>query len=130
MPVKLMVEQPDAGKGHNHPILIASLDYMVIPHGASRLGDILDPAFISPVNIVPKGEKRIGPQSNLLHLIQPCPFSFPAKYRGLYPENLLPGAFRQHVFILFANIHINGIIPVRTADAVHKRQIKHLWGLA
>ena len=60
-----MVEQPYACEGHCNPILIASLDDIVISHAATGLGDKLHTALMGALDIIAEGEECITAQCHL-----------------------------------------------------------------
>ena len=64
-----MMKQPDPRKRHNHMILVAGLNHMVVPDRAAGLGNILYAAFVGPLDIVPKGEEGVGAQGHVIHLV-------------------------------------------------------------
>lgn len=73
-----------------------------------------------PLDIVPKGEEGIGTQSHILHPIQPGPLFLPGKHRGLLLKDFLPRPICQHIHMLFADVHVDGIVPVCPLDPVHE----------
>ena len=56
---KLVMEQSDTRKRHNHTVLVAGLDHLVIAHRAARLRHIPDAALIGAVNIITEWEERV-----------------------------------------------------------------------
>ena len=82
------------------------------------------------LDVVREGEEGVRAQGHALHLVQPGPLFLSGKYRRFYLEDLLPCAFCQHIHVLFPNININGVVPVRSADAVYKLQAQYLGALA
>ena len=63
-----MMEQPDSCECHGHAVFVAALDDQIISYRSARLCDIADAAFVSPLNVVGKGEEGIGPQGYTGHL--------------------------------------------------------------
>lgn len=61
-PSFLVMEQTDSCKCHHHTVFVAGLDYIVIPHRSSWLGNILYPALMSSLNIISKWEKASEPR--------------------------------------------------------------------
>jgi len=55
-----MVEQADAVGDHDHAILVARLDHLIIPQRATALYDIGNTASGCPVDIVAEGKERIA----------------------------------------------------------------------
>ena len=124
------MEQPDSCKYHRHAVPVACLDYSIVTHGAAGLNDILNAALLCTVNVIGEGEERVAAKRHILHPIQPCPALFSRKYRRFHLKGLLPDSVRQHIHIIIAHIHVNGIVTVRAAQLIHKLQPQHLGGLA
>ena len=64
-----MVEQPDPREGHNHAVLVAGLDHLVVTHGAAGLGYIFHSALMSAFNVVSKREEGIRAKGDTAHLV-------------------------------------------------------------
>ena len=62
--IELMMEETQAGAGHNHAIAVAGLDHQVIPDGAAGLGDVGYTAPASAVDIIREGEEGITTQGD------------------------------------------------------------------
>ena len=58
------MEQPHSGKGHEHIITVAAGNDRIVPDGTAGLGHIVHAAGVGPLDIVVKGEERIGTQGN------------------------------------------------------------------
>ena len=57
--IRLMMEQTNSGKRHNHIVFVAALDHQIISHGTAGLGNIRYAALLSPLNVVAEGEEGI-----------------------------------------------------------------------
>ena len=57
-----MVEQPDAGKRHDHAVLVCGLDDVVVADASAGLGDVLDAAFRRALYVVAEGEEGVASQ--------------------------------------------------------------------
>ena len=53
------MEQADSCKRHHHAVLVAGLDYIVVPNRTAWLGNVLHSAPMSTFNVVSKGEEGI-----------------------------------------------------------------------
>ena len=53
-----------------------------------------------------------------------------AQRLGACGEELLPGSLTQHVVVVVADIDVDGVVAVCTADTIHKWQVHHLGMLA
>ena len=114
------MEQPNPRKAHGHAVLIADLNHIVVAHRSAGLSHILHAASVRPLDIITKGEERVGSQRHAAHPIKPRPLRLGRKHLRLHLENLLPCAVSQHIHVILSDIEINGIIPVRPSDTVHK----------
>lgn len=117
-----VMEQSDAGKRHNHSVLIAGLNNMIVANGTAGLCHVFHPASVGSFDIVAKREEGVGAQGNAAKLIEPCSFFIMSEYFGLYLENILPSALRKYVHIVLADVVVNGVVSVRAAYTVNKLQ--------
>ena len=118
-----MVEQADAGKAHDHIMGIAGLDDIVVADGTAGLGDILDAAAESPLDVVPEGEECIGSQCHVLIAGEPGLLLFHSEDLGLNCEKGFPLAVVQDIHILLANVEVDGIVAVRAADTFFEGEV-------
>ena len=72
------------------------------------------------LNVVSEGEEGVRAQSDPIVFGQPCPLFFCRKDRRSARKYLLPGAIRKEVLILIADIEIDGIVPIRSLDAIEE----------
>ena len=67
-----MMEQPYSGKCHSNFVFIADSYNLTVSHRASGLSNISDSAFISPFDIISKGEKGIGAKTHIIKTTRPA----------------------------------------------------------
>ena len=121
-----MMEQSDSCKCHDHLIFITALYYQVVPDRSSGLGDITDAAFVSPFDVVGKGEECVGTKRDILHLLQPGAFLFSCENRRFYFKDMFPDTVCQDIHIFFSDVNINGVVALCTSQRVYKLQSKYL----
>ena len=112
------MEQPHAGEGHHHAVLVGGGDDVVIPDGATRLGDVQRAGLAGPLHIVAEGEEGIGAHGQAALGGDPGLFLLRGQRLGLDGEGLLPGAVGQDVLVLVGEVHVDGVVPVRAADVL------------
>ena len=66
-----MVEQPQAREAHGYAVAVGDLNYVVVADGAARLGHIGHAGAVRALDVVAKGEERIGAQCHARLLCQP-----------------------------------------------------------
>ena len=120
------MEQSHSGKCHCHSVLVRSLDNLVVTNGSAGLCNVLNAALLSTLDVITEGEECIGTECNVFHGIQPRSLFFSGKYFGFYLENSLPGAFRKYIFVLLADVYVDCVVSVRTADAVNELKSEYL----
>src|SRR5699024_3958420 len=76
----LMMEQTNAGKGHNHSIFVTGINYQIISHRSTRLCDIFYTTLMCSLNVVAEREESIRSQRHTGHLIQPCSLLFSCEH--------------------------------------------------
>ena len=124
------MEQAQAGEGHSDAIFIAGFNNIVIADGATCLSNILHAAAMSTFDIVTKGEEGITAKGNVLQLCQPSLLFSTSQRLWLFGEEVFPNAIGQNILVVIGNININGIIAIRTTNALFKGQCQHLRVLA
>src|SRR5699024_10000670 len=115
---------------HGDVVLVAGGDDVVVPDGAAGLGDDRHTGLVGPLDVVPEGEEGVTAQGHAGQAVQPGPALLPGKDLGLFGEELLPGTVGQHVHVLVADVHVDGVVPVGPADARLKGQVQYLGALA
>ena len=78
------------------------------------------------LNVVPKGEESIAAQSHPSLLTEPCLLFLPGQAFRLPGKEPLPAAFCQYFLRFIGKVYVNGIVPVGTADFLHKGKSQHL----
>src|SRR5699024_5589534 len=124
-----MMEQADSCEGHHHSIFIAGLDHCVVAHGATRFSYILHTALMGSLNIVAEREEGVRAKSHICEAVQPCAFLFSCEHFRLLGKNLLPCAIRQYIHIFLADIYVNRVVSLRTADLFTEGKVHHLRAL-
>ena len=120
------MEQPHPRKAHGHAVFVGGFDDVVIPDGAAGLGDVLHAGLAGTLHIVAEGEEGIGPAGDAGLGGDPGLFLLLCQHLGLDGEGLLPHAVRQNVLILVGGVDIDGVVPVRAADTLHKLEPQDL----
>ncbi len=121
-----MVEQADAGEAHGDAMVVAGFNDVVVPDGAARFGDVLDAGLEGTFHVVAEGEEGVGAHGHVVQLGDPFLLFLPGQYFRLDLEGLLPDALRQDVLIFVRGVHVNGVVPIGAADAVHELETQHL----
>ena len=99
---------------------------MVVPDGAAGLDDVAHAALAGPLHVVAEGEEGVGAHGNAGLGGDPRLFLLRGEHLGLNFEGVLPHALGQHVLVLVGDVHVDGVVPVGAADAVHELEIQHL----
>ena len=125
-----MMEQPQAGEGHDHAVFVRRFDHMIVPDGAARLHDVGNAALSGPLHIVPEGEEGVGTHGDAGLGGDPGFLFLSCQGLGLYLEGLLPYALLEDVLVFIGEVNIDGVVPVGAADLVHELQGQGLGMLA
>ena len=75
--------------------------------------------------VVAKREESIASQSYTGITGNPFAFLFTGKRSRTLCEELLPDALGEYVFIVIADINVDGIVAIGTSDILHPWQLKH-----
>ena len=92
-------EMPVPGEDHDHAVLVAGIDGLLIPHRAAGLDDGTNPELLRLVHAVAEGKESIGSQHGAL---APLARLFPGDTRGVDAAHLAgahandPHLFCQH----------------------------------
>ena len=124
------MEQTNAGEGHCYSVFVAGLDDIVVAYRASGLSYILNAALVCTLNVVAEREECVAAQSHLGVLGYPFLLLLHGQHFGFLLEEPLPCSFGQHVVVLVADIHVDGVVAVSAAYAVNERQVHHFRMLA
>ena len=124
-----MMEQAHPGKGHNHAVLVGGFNDLVVPDGAAGLGDVLHAGLIGPLHVVAKGEEGVRAEGDPLQLCDPGGLVVGSQGLGTDGENALPGVVVGKEGGV-GDVLVNGVVPVRAADAVDEGQGQDLGVLA
>ena len=120
------MEQSLSGKGHGDAVFIRGLDDVVVADRAAGFRDVGDAALSRALNIVAEREERVGADGHAALAGDPVLALLHRQRLGALLEDALPCTVGQNVVTLVGNINIDGVVAVRAADTVHKRQRKHL----
>ena len=96
--ILLVMEQAQPGEAHDHVVLVAGLNHVVVSDRATRLCDVADARLVGALDIVAEGEEGVGTQSHTGVLSDPSAFFF----RGERAERDGTGNIRCSVPILSA----------------------------
>ena len=122
----LVVEEAHVGESHGDVVFVAGHDDMVVAHGAAGLGDVLHAALVGALDVVAKGEEGVAAEAYAAVLGYPQALLLVGEGFGLVLEELLPGALAEHVVALVADVDVDGVVAVGTADAVDEGEVHHL----
>ena len=125
-----MVEQAHAGECHGDTVFVAGLNHIVVAHGTSGLGNELHSTLVGALDIVAKGEEGVAAKCHTSVAGNPLLFLLTAQWLGAGGEELLPCALAQYVVVIIADIHVDGVVAVGTADAIDKWKTHHFRVLA
>ena len=118
-----MMEQPYTCKCHNHVVLVAALDNEVVAYGAAGLGNVFNTALVCSLDVVGEGEECVGTYGYVGVACEPGFLFFAGEDFGLNLEALLPFAFTQYIFILIADVYIDGVVSVGTTEGIKKLEV-------
>ena len=95
---------------------------MIVAYGTASLCDVLHTTLVGTLDVVAEGEEGVAAQSHSRVLGNPFAFLLACKHFGLLLEEQLPCALSQHVVVVVADIHVDGVVAVSTTDSVDERQ--------
>ena len=125
-----MVEQAHTGKGHDNVVLVALGNHQVIPDRAAGLGNIADTGSIGPLDVIRKGEERVGTQGNTPDGAQEGPLVLLRQALGLAGKVVLPDAVGANVLFIAVDVAIDDIVPIGSAQVLTEGQVQGLGVLA
>ena len=125
-----MVEQPYACECHSDAVLVASHDDVVVADAAACLGNILYTALVGTLHVVAEGEEGIAAKTDASVLGYPGLLLLAAEGFGLLRKELLPFALCKDIHVVVADIDVNRIVAVCTANTWDEGQRHHLGILA
>ena len=94
------------------------------------MGDVLHAALVGALDVVAEGEEGIGTEGHLGVLGNPCFLFFWCEGSGLFSEELLPCTFAKDIFVFIADVYVDGVVAVGTADAFFEWEGENLGALA
>ena len=118
------MKQAHAGEAHGHAVLIGGGNDVVVPNGPAGLDDVLHAALPRPLHVISEGEEGVGPAGHAGELCDPGFFRLRRQGLGALLKDGLPRPVRQKILPLVGEVDVDGIVPVRTADAVHTLQLQ------
>ena len=118
-----MMEEAQAGEDHGDSKGVTSIDDGLIADGTSRLSDVGNTAAACPSNVIVKGEEGIACQRNAGHVFQPVLFFLGSEGGRPFCKEVLPYIVPDDVLIIFAQIYVDGIIPIRASQAFGKLKL-------
>lgn len=126
----LVVKEAHSSHGHGDAVFVAGLYDIVVPYGTARLGNVLHAALVGSFYVVSKGEERIASQGYASVLGYPVFLLLHGERLGSFSEELLPCALSQHVVMFLADVYVDGVVSIGTADAFLEGQVHHLGTLS
>lgn len=127
---KLVVEETHMGECHGDAILVAGVDDMVVADATASLCDKLHAAAMGTLDVVAEGEESIRSQGHARVLGDPCLALLAGQWFGLLGEELLPCAVAEDVLGLVADIEVDAVVAVCTANLLLEWQVHDLRVLA
>ena len=120
-----MMEQTGAREDHEHTVLIASFDNVIVPDASTGLNHVVHTGLSRPFDVVAKGEEGIGADCKTGLRCNPGFLFFQSQGLGASLENALPDAVAKDIFILVGDVDIDGVVAIGAADPVNEVQAKH-----
>ena len=124
----LMMEQSNACECHCDAVLVASHDDVVVADAATGLCNILHTALVGALHIVAEWEEGIATKADASILGYPGLFLLSAEGLWLFCKELLPFALGKYIHIVVADIDVDGVVSVGTANARNEGQ-RHYLGV-
>ena len=125
-----MMEQADSRKRHHHIIAVRSSDNVIVTNRTARLCYNRYAGLPCTLNVVTERKERIRADCNVSIFRKPFFLFFARKYFRTSLKNILPFSVCKYVLIFLTDVHIDGIIPVRTLNSVNKLKSQNLRTLA
>ena len=124
-----VMEQPHTGEGHDDTALVAFLNHQIIPDRAAGLGNVGNTGSAGSLDIVCKGEERIGVQGNTVNFIQKFPFFHRRQRLRPVGKVVLPDAVSAYILFVAIDVAISYVIPVGAAQVLPEGQMQRFWVL-
>ena len=118
-----MVEESHSGKCHYHTVLITALDNEVVADRSAGLGDVLNAALLSALDIVAEGEEGIRAERYAVDGIEVSSLLLLGEGSGLLGEILLPISVSANVFFVLVDVAVNNVVAFGTAKSVFKGKV-------
>ena len=128
--ISLMMEQSHACVRHNDAVLIAAICYNVVTNTSAGLSDIGNAAAVSTLYIIIEGEECVTCKSDAASGCKICLLFLTSKGLGLMGEESLPVAVADSVLRIFAEVNVDSVISVRSANAGKEGHVENLFVLA
>ena len=125
-----MVEETHAGKGHGHTVFIAAFDHGIVTDRATGLGNVLNAALLSALDIIAEREEGIRTKGNAINGSEVGLCLFIGQRLGLAGEVLLPVAVCANVLFILIDIAVDHVVAIGAAKGILKGQVQHLFMLA
>ena len=115
-----MMEQPDAAERHRNAVLVAGVDHLCVADGAARLYNGGHAAAARALDVIAEREEGITAQAHTGHGIQPGALFLGGQRGRLLGEGLGPDIVADDILRRVADVHVNGVVPVRTAEGIQE----------
>ena len=99
---------------------------MVVADAAARLSNVLHAGFSRPLNVVAKGEERVGADRHAGLRGDPSLLFLHTQHFGPDLKDILPDTVGQQILILVGGVDVDGVVAVGAADVIHKLQPQYL----
>ena len=120
------MEQPYARERHGNAVLVTGFYDIVVAYAAASLSNKLYAALVGTLDVVAEGEESIGAEANACVLSQPCLLFLACEYSRLYLEDTLPLALAENVLVLVADVNVDSVVAVCTADIINELESHYL----
>ena len=125
-----MVEQTNACECHCNAVFVASFNNMVIAYRAACLCNEFHTTLVSTFDIVAEWEERVRTKSYTFQCVKPCAFFFACQHFRFFCEELLPYSVCQYIVVIFADVDVDSVVAVCTADLFNPWQVQYFRMLA
>ena len=94
-----MMEQSGAREDHEHAVLIAGFDNIIVPDASAGLNHVVNTGFSCPLDVVAEGEERVGTDGKSGLRGDPGFLFFQSQRLRTGLEGLLPYTVAKDIFV-------------------------------
>src|SRR5699024_7743290 len=104
-----VMEQPQPAEGHGDAVLVAGVHDLLVPDGAAGLDDGGHAAAAGPLDVVPKGEERVGAQAHAGDMAEVLFLLLGGEGLGLAGKGLSPDVVPDYVLRGVPDVEVDGV---------------------